>query len=634
MATKFLEVVAAGEGWTQVRGDDGKLYKLEGARAWRNNNPGNVEYGKFAKAQGAIGSDGRFAVFPTYEQGRNAKATLMFQSPSYRDKSIEAAISRYAPSSENNTPAYIARVANAAGVPASTKVSDLSEPQRLAVIAAMEGVEGYRPGTVNGTRAELPAMSLQPSAPNPASVEDRVTARNREAINNQPAPSAPSASGTAQAVLPALPAPLAFPEMPRMTGTTPEERAAEQAAFREQMKTAFSAPRTAPTALGPMSLPGVSGSYSGDAMGRVPTTQGGPLNRGRPTLNPVTPQPIPSPPQPRTTGEGLIVRPVQTVAIDPATGMPRQASQPAPAQQATPMQRAQPLSFPMMESTFNTLTRMDEQNRRGQAELADMWPPYVGTQDSVQRLNANDVIGPAAKTLPPVARPVETGMVDNARVVVNKDNSQLLPQALSPVPAGPPPLPRPDPRIGRTAPVPAAPVAPKTATGVPYPAARISRTAPEQNPTRAPIPSPRPASRGGVPPPLPPVPRTMVAQAPKPRPVAPAATNPFLDFLLSKTLPGRVYGFLSGQTQPGQRQSVGRSMWGGFMQQQRAMPMAPRNASGRPIAAPGYMIGNATHGINAAGDVGDYGSQPGQITAGLQPGDRQYDPDTNSWGLR
>jgi hypothetical protein len=48
-----------------------------GDRNWRNNNPGNIEYGKFAISMGAIGSDGRFAIFPSEEMGRKAADTLL-----------------------------------------------------------------------------------------------------------------------------------------------------------------------------------------------------------------------------------------------------------------------------------------------------------------------------------------------------------------------------------------------------------------------------------------------------------------------------------------------------------------------------------------------------------------------------
>ena len=48
-----------------------------GSRGDRNNNPGNIEYGPFAVAHGAIGTDGRFAVFPDKLTGETAMANLL-----------------------------------------------------------------------------------------------------------------------------------------------------------------------------------------------------------------------------------------------------------------------------------------------------------------------------------------------------------------------------------------------------------------------------------------------------------------------------------------------------------------------------------------------------------------------------
>src|SRR5438045_1094534 len=48
-----------------------------GSRAWRNNNPSNIEAGSFANAHGAIGSDGRMAVFPDAETGAQALRDLL-----------------------------------------------------------------------------------------------------------------------------------------------------------------------------------------------------------------------------------------------------------------------------------------------------------------------------------------------------------------------------------------------------------------------------------------------------------------------------------------------------------------------------------------------------------------------------
>lgn len=148
-------VAGAGKGFTDLRLPDGSLVRRQGTRAWRNNNPGNIEYGKFAKARGAIGSDGRFAVFASYEQGRAAKESLLFDAQSYQGKSIAQAVGRYAPPQENDTQAYINAVAAAVGVDPSTPMSDLSKAQRKAMLDAMERVEGFKPGTVNGMQAGL-----------------------------------------------------------------------------------------------------------------------------------------------------------------------------------------------------------------------------------------------------------------------------------------------------------------------------------------------------------------------------------------------------------------------------------------------------------------------------------------------
>jgi hypothetical protein len=145
-ASPFGAIVAAGKGYTTVKLPDGSVVKRTGSRNWRNNNPGNIEYGPFAKAQGAIGSDGRFAVFPTYEAGRKAKAALLFESKGYKNKSIADAIARYAPDFENDTNAYTNAVARAVGVPASTKLSELTPEQRIKMLNAMERIEGFKPG--------------------------------------------------------------------------------------------------------------------------------------------------------------------------------------------------------------------------------------------------------------------------------------------------------------------------------------------------------------------------------------------------------------------------------------------------------------------------------------------------------
>jgi murein DD-endopeptidase MepM/ murein hydrolase activator NlpD len=141
-------VVEAGPGYTVIQYTNGKVERRVGARNWRNNNPGNIEFGSYARSKGAIGTDGRFAVFPTYEAGLAAKESLLFEGRNYRNLTITAAISRYAPQFENDTNSYINQVASAVGVSPYTKLNELSSSQRRAMLGAMERVEGFKVGRV------------------------------------------------------------------------------------------------------------------------------------------------------------------------------------------------------------------------------------------------------------------------------------------------------------------------------------------------------------------------------------------------------------------------------------------------------------------------------------------------------
>lgn len=76
------------------------------SRGARNNNPGNIEYGPFARSMGAIGSDGRFAIFPDLQTGTQALATLMSSYQRRGFNTIDKIVGRYAPPKENNVNAY------------------------------------------------------------------------------------------------------------------------------------------------------------------------------------------------------------------------------------------------------------------------------------------------------------------------------------------------------------------------------------------------------------------------------------------------------------------------------------------------------------------------------------------------
>ncbi|QDZ10421.1 hypothetical protein [Devosia ginsengisoli] len=158
----FANVVNAGAGYTTITGSDGLNYTLEGPRNWRNNNPGNMEYGDFAKSHGAIGTDGRFAIFPTYQAGREAKRSLLFEGQNYKGLSLTQAITRYSPPSDNNpTDRYIATVAGALGISPTTPMGHLTADQQNQLLDAMESFEGYKAGRImrNGQLVEMDLKS-------------------------------------------------------------------------------------------------------------------------------------------------------------------------------------------------------------------------------------------------------------------------------------------------------------------------------------------------------------------------------------------------------------------------------------------------------------------------------------------
>lgn len=140
---QVAKVVDAGPGWTTVQLNDGTVERRYGpaSRAARNFNPGNIEASPFTRSVGAIGTDGRFAVFPDRQTGINAISSLL-GTKNYRDKTVQGAIATYAPAFENNTARYASTVAKAAGVSLDTKLSDMTADQRSKMVNAMMGVEG------------------------------------------------------------------------------------------------------------------------------------------------------------------------------------------------------------------------------------------------------------------------------------------------------------------------------------------------------------------------------------------------------------------------------------------------------------------------------------------------------------
>lgn len=147
-----------GEGVSTVytRPDGTEDVYVGGTMAWRNNNPGNLKDGDFARRHGAIGSykndNGKFAVFPDEATGVAALRDLL-TIPKYQRMTVDEVIKSYAPHGQNNTAAYQAMVRGALGVDGSTRLGSLSADQLDRLVATIRKKEGAKAGTINSRPA-------------------------------------------------------------------------------------------------------------------------------------------------------------------------------------------------------------------------------------------------------------------------------------------------------------------------------------------------------------------------------------------------------------------------------------------------------------------------------------------------
>jgi hypothetical protein len=114
---------------------------------------------------GAIGTDGRFAIFPNMEMGYAAADTLM-KGKSYQNLSIADAIRRWAPESENDVAAY-QNTFKKAGFDITKRYSDLSPSEQRRYLETKMRVEGGKVGTITpGPVSAAPGgVSMSPSQP-------------------------------------------------------------------------------------------------------------------------------------------------------------------------------------------------------------------------------------------------------------------------------------------------------------------------------------------------------------------------------------------------------------------------------------------------------------------------------------
>lgn len=152
------DIAGMGAGYLDVKGADGKIIRRTGNRNWRNNNPGNINYGPFAKAYGAIAKDDAgFAIFGTVEQGRKAQYDLLFKENStrqhYSNLDVYSALAIYNPVGDkrlgggNDPVSYAKQILKAVGG-VNKPLGQYSESERQIILATMEKREGYKEGRI------------------------------------------------------------------------------------------------------------------------------------------------------------------------------------------------------------------------------------------------------------------------------------------------------------------------------------------------------------------------------------------------------------------------------------------------------------------------------------------------------
>jgi hypothetical protein len=144
------------------RSYDGEPASQASTRSWRNNNPGNILIGPFARRNGAIGEAGvptdqtgarkvKFAVFPDYKTGRKAQALRLKEGPMYIDLTLHELPRKYLGIKPGaaDTPAvrdYRQNIRAFSKLDMHRTIRSLSAEEYERLLDAMKRHEGWREG--------------------------------------------------------------------------------------------------------------------------------------------------------------------------------------------------------------------------------------------------------------------------------------------------------------------------------------------------------------------------------------------------------------------------------------------------------------------------------------------------------
>jgi len=192
---------------TTIKNAQGEVTETRkgGSRNWRNNNPGNIEFSPFAMKYGAIGSDGRFAIFPSMDMGERAQDALL-KSKNYAELNLKKSIARWAPASENDPAHYANVIAKESGLDLKKRYIDLTEAEQKKFRELQTRMEGGKAGEI----IPKTPVTAPVAAPVPVPVVPSANTRSKQPTTQPVQPAAttpPIAKSTTQPVQPAATTP-------------------------------------------------------------------------------------------------------------------------------------------------------------------------------------------------------------------------------------------------------------------------------------------------------------------------------------------------------------------------------------------------------------------------------------------
>jgi len=163
----------------------------------RNNNPGNIEAGSFAKKlPGYVGTDGRFAIFDNAESGKAAQLALLKSYVAKGYDTPQKIAARWAPAGDgsNDPVKYAQFIASKMGIKPTDPITAAALPGLAAAQATMEGWHGDRTAKFAGGRAGF-ADGGEPDDQTPGALDpsDPLAGDFDEAFNKRKAADTPPA---------------------------------------------------------------------------------------------------------------------------------------------------------------------------------------------------------------------------------------------------------------------------------------------------------------------------------------------------------------------------------------------------------------------------------------------------------